>query len=413
MSREQFFVPVERQLRVHAALQQDLVAAQGDRLLDLAVQLFARDDVALGIARPSREGAEAAAAGADVRVVDVAVDVVGAIGLGMQPAATWRRRAGQAPPGRATPAAAALRRASAARRLLIEDFARRAAIVAKTCRSSLSRREKKTAIRSASPCRRPSRKEQLQPLSLPRPPGGIQVVAEIRETLALRACSDRRAACRAISANRVRPSSRAAANACDSRADSTPGRATHKANTNGKPGPARPLLAKVPDELELPARPAACPGRRSASPRRPCNPPAPRRWEAAAVGRHSPNRSFNQDLHQGGAGPRALVQRPACESAPAARGCRAHAPHRAVAGDAGVGDDRGSPDCGGTRSTGSGPRRSGLRPSRRPAGWADRSRSPARAPAAQAEHQRPGVQIPDRPDAEPFRHRGPSDLLEE
>ena len=38
---EQLFVPLELQLGVHAALQENLVAAQGDRLLDLPVQLVA------------------------------------------------------------------------------------------------------------------------------------------------------------------------------------------------------------------------------------------------------------------------------------------------------------------------------------------------------------------------------------
>ena len=73
--------------RVHAALHQDLIAAQGDRLLDLLVEHLARQDVGIGIAALAVEGAEVADGGADVGVVDVAVDVVGAIRLGMQPAA--------------------------------------------------------------------------------------------------------------------------------------------------------------------------------------------------------------------------------------------------------------------------------------------------------------------------------------
>ena len=86
MSREQFFVPLELQLGVHPALQQDLVAAQGDRLLDLLQQLVAVEDVAFGVSGLRENAQKPQTAGADVRVVDVAVDVVGAKRLGMQPA---------------------------------------------------------------------------------------------------------------------------------------------------------------------------------------------------------------------------------------------------------------------------------------------------------------------------------------
>ena len=44
---EQRFVPLDLQLRVHAALQQNLVAAQGDGLLDLPVQLLGSNDVSV------------------------------------------------------------------------------------------------------------------------------------------------------------------------------------------------------------------------------------------------------------------------------------------------------------------------------------------------------------------------------
>ena len=67
-------------------MHQDLVAAERDRLLDLLVELLARQDVGVGVARLAVEGAEVADGGADVGVVDVAVDVVGAVRLGMQPA---------------------------------------------------------------------------------------------------------------------------------------------------------------------------------------------------------------------------------------------------------------------------------------------------------------------------------------
>ena len=48
---QQLLVPLQLQRRVIAALHQDLVAAEGDRLLDLLVQLFARQHVGVGVAR--------------------------------------------------------------------------------------------------------------------------------------------------------------------------------------------------------------------------------------------------------------------------------------------------------------------------------------------------------------------------
>ena len=69
-----------------AALQQRLIAAQGDGFLDLLVEHLARQDVGVGIGALAIERAEVADGGADVGVVDVAVDVVGAIRLGMQTA---------------------------------------------------------------------------------------------------------------------------------------------------------------------------------------------------------------------------------------------------------------------------------------------------------------------------------------
>ena len=72
---------------MHAALHQDLVAAQRDGFLDLLVEFLARQHVGVGVVDLAVEGAEIADGGADVGVVDVAVDVVGAVRLGMQPAA--------------------------------------------------------------------------------------------------------------------------------------------------------------------------------------------------------------------------------------------------------------------------------------------------------------------------------------
>ena len=113
---EQLLVPLERQLRVHAALQ----AGSGRRpgrssRRSSRSSVVAVDDVGVRVAEPARERAEAAAARADVRVVDVAVDVVGAIRLGVQPPRDGVGRLGPARPGRATPAAAAPRPAPSRR----------------------------------------------------------------------------------------------------------------------------------------------------------------------------------------------------------------------------------------------------------------------------------------------------------
>src|SRR5436305_1346272 len=63
---QQLLVPLQLQRRVVAALHQDLVAAQRDRLLDLLVQLLARQDVGVGVGALAVEGAEVADRGADV-----------------------------------------------------------------------------------------------------------------------------------------------------------------------------------------------------------------------------------------------------------------------------------------------------------------------------------------------------------
>ena len=70
---------------MHAALHEDLIAAERDRLLDLLVEFLAGQHVGFGIVGLAVEGAEVADRGADVRVVDVAVDVVGAVRLRVQP----------------------------------------------------------------------------------------------------------------------------------------------------------------------------------------------------------------------------------------------------------------------------------------------------------------------------------------
>ena len=74
---EQILVPLDRQVGIVAALQQQLPAAERDRLVDLAEDLLEAEDVAFGRSDRPVERAEVAARDADVRVVDVAVDDVG------------------------------------------------------------------------------------------------------------------------------------------------------------------------------------------------------------------------------------------------------------------------------------------------------------------------------------------------
>ena len=60
-----------------SALQQELHAADGDRLVDLPEDFVEAEHVAIGVPDRPVERAEVAARDADVRVVDVAVDDVG------------------------------------------------------------------------------------------------------------------------------------------------------------------------------------------------------------------------------------------------------------------------------------------------------------------------------------------------
>jgi hypothetical protein len=70
-----------------AALQERLIAAQRNGFLDLLVDDLARQHVGAGVAGLAVERTEVADRGADVGVVDIAVDVVGAIRLGVQASA--------------------------------------------------------------------------------------------------------------------------------------------------------------------------------------------------------------------------------------------------------------------------------------------------------------------------------------
>src|SRR5918995_5371864 len=74
---EQILVPLERKIRVVTTLQQQLAAAELDRLVDLAKDLLEPQYVALDGTDRAVERAEVAPRDADVRVVDVAVDDIG------------------------------------------------------------------------------------------------------------------------------------------------------------------------------------------------------------------------------------------------------------------------------------------------------------------------------------------------
>ena len=82
MSRKHALVPLDAEVGVHAALQQDRRAVERDRLGDLLGELLAGQDVGVGGVDRAVERAEAAAGDADVGVVDVAVDDEGDLALG-------------------------------------------------------------------------------------------------------------------------------------------------------------------------------------------------------------------------------------------------------------------------------------------------------------------------------------------
>ena len=70
-------VPVERQVGVHATLHQDASAADRLKLANLLPDLLEAQGIAVGLPSGPVETAEAAADGADVRVVNVAIDEIG------------------------------------------------------------------------------------------------------------------------------------------------------------------------------------------------------------------------------------------------------------------------------------------------------------------------------------------------
>ena len=84
---EEVLVPLDLEVGVQAALHQHAGAAQVERLLDLLEDRLLGQNVPFGVAHGPVERAEAAILGAEVGVVDVAVDDVGDDALGMPLAA--------------------------------------------------------------------------------------------------------------------------------------------------------------------------------------------------------------------------------------------------------------------------------------------------------------------------------------
>ena len=74
---EQVLIPLQRQIRIVSSLQQELNAADGNRLVDLPEDLVETENVSIRRSHVSIERTEVAFRDADVRVVDVAIDDVG------------------------------------------------------------------------------------------------------------------------------------------------------------------------------------------------------------------------------------------------------------------------------------------------------------------------------------------------
>src|ERR1700722_15857963 len=73
---QQILIPLDFQLRVQSALHQNAGTAEVDGLLNLVENHFLRMDVAFRMTHGPVERAEAAILGAEIRVVDIAIDNV-------------------------------------------------------------------------------------------------------------------------------------------------------------------------------------------------------------------------------------------------------------------------------------------------------------------------------------------------
>jgi hypothetical protein len=84
---QHLLVPLEVQVGMEAPLEQDLVPAQVHCLADLLNQDLSIEDVSIGVANSPEESTEVADGCADVRVVDISVDVVRSKRLRVAPSA--------------------------------------------------------------------------------------------------------------------------------------------------------------------------------------------------------------------------------------------------------------------------------------------------------------------------------------
>jgi hypothetical protein len=80
---EQVLVPFDLEIGMKSALHEDAGAAEVEGLLDLLKDHFLRQNVAFCVSHGPVEGAKAAILGAEVGVVDIAIDDVGDDSLGV------------------------------------------------------------------------------------------------------------------------------------------------------------------------------------------------------------------------------------------------------------------------------------------------------------------------------------------
>ena len=73
---QQIFVIVDAQIGMKSALHEDACAAESDGLFDFLQDGVEREDVAFLGSHRAIEGAEGAILGAEVRVVDIAIDLI-------------------------------------------------------------------------------------------------------------------------------------------------------------------------------------------------------------------------------------------------------------------------------------------------------------------------------------------------
>src|ERR1700736_4110228 len=84
---QEILVPFDTELGMEAALHEDAGTAQLDGLPDFVEDHFLRMHVALGVAHGTVKGAETAVLGAEIGVVDIAVDDVADNAVRVQPPA--------------------------------------------------------------------------------------------------------------------------------------------------------------------------------------------------------------------------------------------------------------------------------------------------------------------------------------